>query len=72
MYSSLYFPTFIFALYVPFFTFFNRSQLEAGDFNQMSRLSFHKGSNIGQLNVQTATAEKEKLYTLSNIIYIKF
>ena len=72
MYYSLYFPTFIFVLYVPCFLFLNQSQSEAGDVNQMSHLSFWRGSNIGQLNVQTAMVEKENLYTLSNIIYIKF
>ena len=59
---------FIFALYVSCFPFFNRSQSEAGDVYQMSHLSFRRGPNMGQLKVQTATAEKEKLYTLSNII----
>ena len=33
---------------------------------------FRKMSIIGQLQVQTATAENEKQYTLSNIIYIAF
>ena len=51
---------FIFALYVSCFPFFNRSQSEAGDVYQMSHLSFRRGPNMGQLNVQTATAEKEK------------
>ena len=39
---------------------FNRSQLNAGVVNQMSRLCFCRRSTIGQFNVQTATAEKEK------------
>ena len=55
-----------------FFFFFNRSQSEAGVVNQMIHLSFRRRSTIDQLNVPTTTAEKEKLYTLSNIIYIKF
>ena len=64
MYYALYFPTFIFALHVPCFPFFNRSQSEAGVLNQLSPLFFRRGSGTGQLNVQTATAEKEKLYNL--------
>ena len=38
----------------------------------VSHLCFCIRSTISQLNKQTATAEKEKLYTLSNIIYIQF
>ena len=45
---------------------FNRSQSKAGVVNQMSHLCFRRRSTI-QLNVQTATAEKEKLYALSNM-----
>ena len=45
---------------------FNRSQSEAGVVNQMRHLSFRGRSTIGQVNVQTTTDEKEKLYILSN------
>ena len=58
--------------YVMFSFLSYRSQSKAGVVNQISHLSVRRKSTIGQLNVQTATAEKEKLYTLSNIIYIKF
>ena len=51
---------------------FDRSQSKTGVVNQMSRLCFCRRSTIVHLNVQTATAEKETLYTFSNIIYIKF
>ena len=51
---------------------FNQSQLKAGVVNQISKACFRRRPNIGQLNVQTATAKKEKLYTLSKIIYTKF
>ena len=36
MYHALYFPTFIFKLYVPYFPFFNLSQSKASVVNQMS------------------------------------
>ena len=49
---------------------FNRSQSKAGIVNQMNHPCFRKRSAIGQLNIQVTTAEK--LYTLSNILYIKF
>ena len=51
---------------------FTQSQSKAGVVNQMSHLCFRRRSTIDQLNVQTATAEKEKLYSLSKIINIKF
>ena len=44
---------------------FNQSQSQC---NQISNLC----STMGQLNGQAAMPEKEKLYTLSSIIYIKF
>ena len=47
-------------------------QPKVGVVNQMNHLCFRRESTIGQLNVETATAEKEKLYILSNKIYIKF
>lgn len=40
--------------------FFNRSQSEAGVVNQMTHPCIRKKSVVGQLNVQTATAGKEK------------
>ena len=40
----------------------NQSQSKAGVANQMICLCFPRSSVIGQLNVQTATAEKKKLY----------
>ena len=48
------------------------SQSKAGVVNKMNHLCFRRMSTIGQLNVQTATAEKKKLYNLSTIIYTKF
>ena len=47
--------------------------IESSVANQMSQSSLLLYKvNHSQLNKQTATAEKEKLYTLSNIIYIQF
>ena len=50
---------------------FNRSQSKTGVANQISRVCFRRRSTIGQVNVQTTTAEKKKNIPLSNIIYIK-
>ena len=48
------------------------SYLKAGAIHSSHSSLFRKMSIIGQLQVQTATAENEKQYTLSNIIYIAF
>ena len=61
--SNVYFYT----VRYMFFLLFHGSQSEAGIVNQISHLSFHRKPTVGQLNVQTATAEKEKLiYLVSN------
>ena len=52
--------------------FFNQSQSKAGVVNQMSHLCFRRKSAIGQLNVQTATTGKEKLYAWSTICSMLF
>ena len=49
---------------------FNRPQWKTAIGNQMSHPCFCKRSTIGHLNIQTATAEK--LYTLINMLNIKF
>ena len=49
-----------------------RSQSKTGVVNKMNHLCFRRRSTIGQLKVQTATAEKKKLYNLSTIRYTKF
>ena len=51
---------------------FNQSQSEVGVVNQKGKLCFRRRSTIGQLNLQSATTKKEKLYTLSKITHIKF
>ena len=43
-----------------------------GVISQMDHSCFRKRASIIQLNIQAAMAVKEKLYTLSNKIYIKF
>ena len=53
------------------FSFFC-SYLKAGAVHSNDSSLFRKMSIIGQLQVQTATAENEKQYALSNIIYIAF
>ena len=59
------FQRFFFYIVRSMFPFpFNRSQSKIGVVNRMSRLCFRRRSNIGQINVQTPTAEKEKLCTL--------
>ena len=61
-----------YTVYSMFLFLFNQSQLKAGVANQISQLCFCRKSTIGQLNVQTATAENKKIYTLRKIINIKF
>ena len=43
-----------------------------GVISQMDHSCFRKRASIIQLNIQAAMAVKEKLYTLSKKIYIKF
>ena len=49
-----------------------RSHSKAKATNQAILFCFRKRLNIDQSNIQTAMAENEEQYTLSNIIYIEF
>ena len=69
---TMLFKVFFYTVRSMFHFLFNQSQLKAGVVNQISKTCFRIRPTIGQLNVQTATAKKEKLYTLSKIIYTKF
>ena len=49
-----------------------RSHSKANATNQAILFCFRKRLNIDQSKIQTATAENEEQYTMSNIIYIEF
>ena len=68
MIYTVYFHTLLSMLLFLFYW----SQLKAGAVHSSDSSLFRKMSIIGQLQVQAVTAENEKQYTLSNIIYIAF
>ena len=65
---TILFKVYFYTILFIFSFLFNRSRSETGVVNQIQMSHFRRRSTIDQLNVQTTTAEKEKLYTLSNII----
>ena len=66
MYSSTVSNMYFYAILLTFLFLFNRTQSKAGPANQMIDPCFRKRSLVGQLNVQAATTEEEKCYSLNS------